>query len=264
MVMTGFARRPVIGVVPAAGRATRLPDRSCSKELLPISETCDRSRPRRRAISEYLVNAMVDAGAERICMVIGADKHDIMRFYGCGDEHGVPIAYLCQENPTGMSDAIDIAYPWICDATVLMGMPDTIVRPDDSLTQIRALLEQAPCDIVLAVAPTDEPQRLGPVNIDPSGRVLEVFDKPSSPPHNKVWTVACWGPRFTEFLHKQLALRPRIHPEAPLGLIFQSALADGFDIRALVFVDGCYVDAGTVDGLASAQRLVAGVAPLRA
>jgi glucose-1-phosphate thymidylyltransferase len=251
--MTARSTRPVIGIVPAAGRATRLPDRACSKELLTVGET--HTRP--RAISEYLVDAMAGAGADRICMVISSDKPDIPRFYGSGEQHGVSIGYLYQERPTGMSDAIDIAYPWLREATVLMGMPDTIVRPADSLTRIRAMLEDAHCDIALAVAPTDEPERLGPVIVDRSGRVLEVLDKPSTPPHNLVWTVACWSPRFTEFLHQQLALSPRTHPEAPLGLIFQDAIAAGFDVRALTFADGCYIDAGTVEGLAAARRLMA-------
>ena len=244
--------RPVIGIVPAAGRATRLPDRTCSKELLTVGEIDGRPR----AISEYLVDAMAGAGADRICMVISPGKPDIPRFYGSGEHHGVSIGYLYQEHPTGMSDAIDLAYQWVRDATVLMGMPDTIVKPVDSLTQIRLLLEDAQCDIALAVAPTEEPERLGPVHVDRSGRVLEVLDKPAAPPHDRVWTVACWSPRFTEFLHQHLQRSPRAHPEAPLGLIFQDAILSGFDVRALTFTGGCYIDAGTVDGLAAARRLM--------
>jgi glucose-1-phosphate thymidylyltransferase len=157
-----------------------------------------------------------------------------------------------------MSDAIDIAWPWLRGATVLMGMPDTIVRPEHSLATVRALLESERCDLALAVAPTAEPARLGPVTMDPTGRVLEVLDKPAAPPHNRVWTVACWGPRFTEFLHDRLVGHPRSQPEAPLGLLFQAALEHGFDVRARLFDDGCYIDAGTAEGLAAARRLLAG------
>lgn len=251
--MTHGAHRPLIGIIPAAGRATRLPDRSCSKELIAVGD---------RAISEYLVEAMVEAGADKICMVIAPDKHDIVEFYGAGERHRVPIAYVCQERPTGMSDAIDQAYPWLRGATVLMGMPDTIVRPEDSLARIRALLERERCDIALAIAPTSEPERLGPVNVHSDGRVLEVLDKPPVAPHNRVWTVACWSARFTEFLHHYLRAHRR-NDEAPLGLIFQSAIAQGFDARAITFAGGCYIDAGTIGGLQAAQRWVAGTAARR-
>lgn len=252
--MRSRARQPIVGIIPAAGRATRLPDRAGSKELVTVGHARIDGRP--RAISEYLVEAMVHAQADRICMVIAPDKHDIMQFYGDGRRHGVPIGYACQERPTGMSDAIDIAYPWLQAATVLMGMPDTIVRPGHSLAAIRALLEESRCDIALAVAPTAEPARLGPVSVDRTGRVREVLDKPAAPPHNRVWTVACWGPRFTGFLHDRLARHPRTLPEAPLGLLIQAAIDDGFDVRARVFDDGCYIDAGTAEGLAEARRLL--------
>jgi glucose-1-phosphate thymidylyltransferase len=239
--------RPVIGIIPAAGRATRLPDRSCSKELLQVGA---------RAISEYLIDAMVDAGAHHVCIVIAPDKQDIIEFYGAGERHGVAITYSYQHNPTGMSDAIDLAYESLRDATVLMGMPDTIVRPASSMRSIRALLDRTGCDVALAVAPTSDPCRLGPVNVDHNGHVFEVLDKPLIAPHDRVWTVACWSPRFTAFLHDHLKNEPRRIAEAPLGLIIQSAIESGLDVRAMVFDNGLYIDAGTVEGLAAARFLV--------
>ena len=239
--------RPVIGIIPAAGRATRLPNRDCSKELVPVG-----SRP----ISEYLVDAMVDAGAERICIVVAPDKIDIRRFYGSGERHGVPITYFYQQKPTGMSDAIDLAFEELHDATVLMGMPDTIVRPASSLRLIHELLGRTAADLALAVAPTDDPCRLGPVNVADDGRVLEIFDKPLIAPHDRVWTVACWSPRFTQFLHNYLRDHSRAISEAPLGLIMQAAVERNCNVRALVFGDGRYIDAGTSDGLATARGFV--------
>jgi glucose-1-phosphate thymidylyltransferase len=258
--MTSTRTRPVVGIVPAAGRATRLPDREGSKELVAVGEVRDGGGLRPRAISEHLVDAMRDAGAGRICLIVAPGKHDIAQFYGDGSGHGVAIEYLCQQQPTGMSDAIDLAYASLRGATVLMGMPDTIVRPSHSLRDIRTLLDDRQCDVALAVAPTEEPWRLGPVTIDVEGRVVEVFDKPHPAPHNLVWTVAAWGPRFTEFLHDHLVAPVRTIPEAPLGLIFQAAIAQGFDVRARSFADGCYIDAGTPEGLAAARRFVSGEA----
>jgi glucose-1-phosphate thymidylyltransferase len=267
--------RPVIGIVPAAGKATRLPRCMCSKELLPIGEATGLDGCRPKAVSEYLFDALVAADADRVCVVIAPEKHDILRFYGSGERHGVPIAYVCQEVPTGMADAIDAAYPWIGDATVLMGMPDTIFRPVDALAKLRVFYEQEHADLALAVAPTDEPGRLGPVLVDAGGRVLEVMDKPEAPPHNNVWVVACWGATFTEFLHSYLAARRPSHDvvsgfpstalgagsrtEVALGSIFQAFVERGSRVRALSFDDGFYIDAGTMEGLRAAQRVVASV-----
>jgi glucose-1-phosphate thymidylyltransferase len=255
--------RPIFGIVPAAGRATRLPNRAGSKELLPVGDVAHAGGRRLRAISEHLVDAMVDAGAERIYIVVAPDKRDIVEFYGRGERHGVAIEYVYQHDPTGMSDAIDLAFEPLRQATVLMGMPDTIVRPVSSLRMVRELLDRTGCDVALAVSPTDEPWRLGPVRVDAEGRVLEIMDKPPMAPHNRVWTVACWSPRFTGFLHRHLRQQPRVVAEAPLGLIMQAALEQDFAVRAMVFADGRYVDAGTIDGLAAARRLVDAEAAVR-
>lgn len=256
-----------IGIVPAAGRARRLAPCVCAKELLPIGETNGASGRRPKAVSEYLLDSMRAARVDRVLVVIAPEKHDIMRFYGSGGSHGVPIAYLCQEEPIGMASAIDIAYPWIGDATVLMGMPDTIVKPAESLAKLRALYEREGADLAVAVAPTDDPARLGPVTFDAAGRVLEILDKPEVPPHNRVWTCACWGASFTEFLHSYLAGRlarrsfseggATSTSEVPLGSIFQAAVEDGMRVRALPFDDGIYIDIGTIDGLRAAHRIIA-------
>lgn len=252
---------PVIGIVPAAGKGTRLARSMCSKELLPVGEAASPAGHRPKAISEYLVDAMVGAGAGRVCMVIAPDKHDIVRFYGSGDAHGVPIAYVCQEVPTGMANAIDAAYPWLRGATVLMGMPDTIFTPADALAKLRMFYERERADLALAIFPTDEPDRLGPVQFDASGCVLEVMDKPEVAPHNKVWGVACWGSSLTDLLHDELSRRPPSQGELALGCLFQTAVERGLRVRALPFDDGIYVDAGTIEGLRAAQRVIA-TAPL--
>jgi glucose-1-phosphate thymidylyltransferase len=243
-------RSPVIGIVPAAGRATRLPHRSGSKELVIVGD---------RAIGDYLVHAIASAGADRICIVTAPSKQDIARHFG-SRVGAIPIEYIEQREPTGMSDAIDLAHQQLRGATVLMGMPDTLVDPPDSLAQLLALFNRTNADIALALAPTDEPERLGPVNVADEGRVTRIFDKPTVPPHNLVWTVACWNARFTEYLHEYLSSGRRTHPEAPLGLIFQSALEDGFDVRALPFPSGRYIDAGTASGLENARQYVAAAA----
>jgi glucose-1-phosphate thymidylyltransferase len=246
--MRSPARPPVIGIVPAAGRATRLPDRTCSKELIHVGD---------RAIGDYLVSTMTGAGADHISIVIAPDKQDLVEHFGLQTRDGIPISYVEQPEPTGMSDAIDLAYPRLRNATVLMGMPDTIVHPEDSLPQLRAAFERSGADIALALAPTDEPERLGPVDVDADGRVVRVLDKPRVPPHNMVWTVACWNARFTEYLHAYLAAGKGTERESPLGLIFEAARQDGFHIQSLAFPDGRYIDAGTLAGLAQAKHFVA-------
>ena len=246
------ARLPIVGIVPAAGRARRLPGCACSKEMLPIA--VDPRGTRAKVISEFVVEGLIDAGVDRIHFVIAPDKHDIRTHYGDGERFGVPFGYLYQHTPTGMPDAIDLAYRQLRNATVLMGMPDTVMRPVDGLKRLKEHYQRMPADVAIAVAPATEPERLGPVLFDRAGWATSIVDKPVVAPSNLVWTLACWGPVFTEFLHQYLTAAPR-HGEIPLGLIFQAAIDCGLRVSVLPFVHGEYVDAGTVKGLQSARRL---------
>ncbi len=70
------------GIIPAAGSGTRIQPLAFSKELLPVGSRREDGIERPRAVSEYLVERMVRAGAERICFVISPAKSDILRYYG--------------------------------------------------------------------------------------------------------------------------------------------------------------------------------------
>jgi len=67
------------GIIPAAGSGTRIQPLAFSKELLPVGSRLDANGVERpRAVSEYLIERMVRAGADKICFVISPWKHDIV------------------------------------------------------------------------------------------------------------------------------------------------------------------------------------------
>jgi glucose-1-phosphate thymidylyltransferase len=244
--------------VPAAGEARRLPSALHPKELLGVGDTRDATGRRPKAVSEYLFDALSVAGVAHVCVIVAAEKQQVAEFFGGGERHGVSITYVCQSAPTGMADAVDAAYRWIRNADVVVGMPDTVFRPLDAVLELRRLFEREGADLALGVFPTDEPNRLGPVLLESTGRVVEVFDKPPVCTVRNTWGIACWGPRFTELLHDDLADRPRggVSAERPLGAVFQMAVERGFNVQALSFAAGMYIDVGTLDGLIAARSAV--------
>src|ERR1700749_380874 len=94
----------MIGVIPAAGAGQRIQPLGCSKELLPVGSRVIDGVERPKAVSEYLVERMIAAGATQICMIISAEKTDIVRYYPERD-YNVEIFYVVQHRPQGLCDA---------------------------------------------------------------------------------------------------------------------------------------------------------------
>jgi dTDP-glucose pyrophosphorylase len=130
----------MIGIIPAAGAGLRIQPLGCSKELLPVGTRLVDGIARPKAVSEYLVERMIAAGARQICMVISAEKSDIVRYYAERD-YAAEIFYAVQRRPRGLCDALFRAVSFVrSDEPVLIGLPDTIWFPENAfLTAVDAL-----------------------------------------------------------------------------------------------------------------------------
>ena len=123
------------GIVPAAGRGTRIQPLAFSKELLPVGSCRRGDGERPCAVSEYLVERMILAGVDKLAFVIGAGKSDIVSYYGAGYEHAM-VAYVVQPAPLGLCDAIFRAAPLVGSEPVLVGLPDTIWFPKEGFAEL--------------------------------------------------------------------------------------------------------------------------------
>ena len=89
------------GIIPAAGRGSRIQPLAFSKELLPVGTRTEGEQERPRAVSEYLVDRLLMAGADKLCFVISPGKSDILAYYG-GRLSGADICYAIQDEPAGL------------------------------------------------------------------------------------------------------------------------------------------------------------------
>src|SRR5437879_10188510 len=116
----------MMGIIPAAGVGQRIQPLGCSKELLPVGSRLVEGVERPKAVAEYLVERMIAAGAEQICMVISAEKTDIVKYYA-ERNYAAEIFYVVQQKPHGLCDAIFRAETFArMHDQELVGLPDTI------------------------------------------------------------------------------------------------------------------------------------------
>src|SRR4051795_1847480 len=126
----------MLGIIPAAGAGTRIQPLAFSKELLPVGGRSEGSIERPRAVSEYLVERMINAGVEKICFVISPGKSDIMEYFG-GSIGSAHVCYVVQPRPSGLCDALFRTAPFIGRHEVVdVGLPDTIWFPEDALCSL--------------------------------------------------------------------------------------------------------------------------------
>jgi hypothetical protein len=165
----------MLGIVPAAGRGSRIQPLGFSKELLPVGSRVEGLVERPCAVSEYLVQRMIGGGADKICFVIGPGKSDILEYYagGYGETSAV---FVVQPTPAGLCDAIFRAAPLVRDdEPVLIGLPDTVWYPADGFCAL-------PDDrLAFLLFPVDHPEFFDAVVVDGNDRVREIQVKQVSP-----------------------------------------------------------------------------------
>jgi dTDP-glucose pyrophosphorylase len=239
----------VWGIIPAAGNGTRIQPLAFSKELLPVGSRRDeRGVERPRAVSEYLLERMVRAGADRICFVISPWKADILHYYG-GAFARASIAYVIQTQAQGLCDAIFRAMPLLHpDDSVIVGLPDTIWFPRDALLRV-------PADrLSFLLFPVRRPELFDAVVTDADGRVREIQVKSPQAGSNWVWGAFRAPAGVMRDLHR--LWRQRGRQDEFMGTLVNAWLASGGEAHGERAGDS-YVDVGTLHGYREAMHLLA-------
>lgn len=238
----------MLGIIPAAGAGTRIQPLAFSKELLPVGGRREGSVERPRAVSEYLVERMLIAGADKICFVIGAGKSDILEYYGGGKIENAAPVFVVQPQPAGLCDALFRAAPIASpDETVVIGLPDTIWFPANGLCAL-------PDDLLsFLLFPVEEPQFFDAVVTDENGSILEIQVKQSDARSKWIWGAFKMPGKVFHELHRLWLERERA--DEYFGTLVNAWLARGG--RALgVRAGESYVDVGTLDGYRAAIKIL--------
>ncbi len=241
--------RPLIGLIPAAGRATRLRGIAGSKELLAVPAPVDAGEP--GPVAGYLLRAMAEAGVERAYVVLRTGKWDVPAHFAEAEPPlGLPLAYLVTPGTSSIPATLDFAYPYVRGATVVTGFPDSCFTP---LAAVRRAVERHRANltaVTLALFPSDRPDKTDMVELD-GERVVGFRVKPGPCELDCTFGAAVWGPELTEFLHEFLTPREGTTPRGELQIsqVLEAALAAGMAIDGEISPRGRYVDVGTPEDL---------------
>jgi glucose-1-phosphate thymidylyltransferase len=234
------------GIIPAAGRGSRIQPLAFSKELLPVGSRVESGLERPCAVSEYLLERMILGGADKLCFVISPGKSDILEYFG--DSYGgASIAYVVQPEASGLCDAVFRAHPVIGrDEPVIVGLPDTIWFPASALARL-------PDDALsFLLFPVERPEFFDAVVLDGES-VREIQVKQQNAASQWIWGAFKMPGRIFAELRRLWAARDGA--DEYFGTLVNAWLAQGGEAIG-VQAGEAYVDVGTLNGYRAAMTLL--------
>lgn len=233
----------MLGIIPAAGAASRLQPLAFSKEMLPVGSTRDANGVERPvAVSEFLVERMMHAGADRVCFVLSPEKTDIIPYYA---RHRAArrFCYTVQERPVGLCDALFRALAVVRDdEDVLIGLPDTVWFPIDGFSRLPS------GGLSFLLFPVGDPSRFDAVVTD-GERVTEIQVKHEQPSTKWVWGAFRMPVATFRALHAIWSEPGR--GDEYVGTLVNAYLARGGTATGIPAGER-YFDVGTVEGYRAA------------
>ncbi|MCB1059890.1 MAG: NTP transferase domain-containing protein [Calditrichaeota bacterium] len=234
------------GVILAGGLGTRmLPlTKITNKHLLPVYD---------RPMIYFPIQTLVDAGIDEIVVVTGGHyAGDFLNLLGNGKAFGLNfINYAYQEGEGGIADALRLAREFTGDDSICVILGDNIlentIKPH--VDEFKAQKKGAK----ILLKEVHDPHRFGVAEVDGSGKVLSIEEKPRAPKSNlAVIGVYMYDAHVYEIIR---TLKPSARGELEITDVNNAYLREGSLTSSTI--EGWWTDAGTFPSLYRASRLVA-------
>jgi glucose-1-phosphate thymidylyltransferase len=161
----------------AGGAGTRLHPitMSLSKQLLPVYD---------KPMIYYPLATLMSAGIrEFLIITTPRDQTAFRDLLGNGAQWGLSFDYVVQQNPNGIAQALILA------ESFLSGAPSALILGDNifygaNLTDLLQSASKRESGATVFGYYVHDPERYGVVQFDAQGQVIDLLEKPESPPSN--------------------------------------------------------------------------------
>ncbi|MEL0074668.1 MAG: glucose-1-phosphate thymidylyltransferase [Ilumatobacter sp.] len=236
-------------LILAGGAGTRLRPitHTRAKQLVPVAN---------KPILFYGIEAMVSAGITEIGVIVGDTRDEVMDALGDGSAFGAAITYLPQDQPLGLAHCVLIAREFLGEDDFVMYLGDNLLEQDlaafvDAFRTARAGDQPPDAQILLKQVP--DPHRFGIAELDDSGDVIRLVEKPADPPSD----LALVGVYlFDAGIHEAVAaIEPSSRGELEITDAIQWLVDQGRRVRCELLT-GWWIDTGKLTPLLEANRLL--------
>ena len=229
------------GIILHGGHGTRLRPLTHTgpKQLLPIAN---------KPMSEFCLESIKETGITDIAIIIGGlGANKVREYYGSGENFGVNISYIEQDEPRGIAHAIRLCKEFIKNEKFLVFLGDNIIQR--SITSFVKNFENSQFDATLLLCEVDNPSRFGIADVK-NEKITKIIEKPKEPPSNLAVTgIYLLSPKIFDVIDN---LKPSWRNELEITDALDILLKQNNNISFEVITD-YWKDTGTPDDIIHAN-----------
>lgn len=240
----------ITGVILAGGKGSRLfPITKCiSKQLLPIYD---------KPMIYYPLSVLMIADIQDVLIITTLnDQQNFINLLGDGTKLGIRIRYAIQNEPNGIAQAIHIAEPYARGNQICLVLGDNLFY-GQALSEKLAFAINNRNNATVFAHHVVNPEQFGVVELDASGQVISLLEKPLQSKSNFAVTGLYFYPNDVFDVARNL--QPSQRGELEITDLNKRYLEVG---RLQVNVLGrgfAWLDTGTFDSLSEANDFVRAV-----
>ena len=230
-------------LVTAGGHGTRLRPITYTqnKHLIPIAN---------KTMIQYALDYLKEAKIYEIGIIINANDKSIQNVFGNGEDFGVKITYIEQDQPLGLAHVVKVSQSFIGSDNFIFYLGDNILI--GGLKSFINDFKRMKSNCHLVLSQVSNPNRFGVAEVI-NDRIVSIKEKPISPKSNLAVTgIYLYDSNIFEAVN---SIKPSKRGELEISDAHQFLIENGYDV-SYSEITGWWKDTGQPSDLLDANRLV--------